>query len=339
MKDINSLDLELQQLTLARKVSPARKLVADLEKAVETLKNENPLIRLYDDAERPGGLVLLNQDIPVVVVPDLHARREFLYRVLNWKTPDGKTVLRGLFESTVQLLCLGDGFHSEKRGYYRWVRSFEEFQGKYKRHKNMDQEMNESFGLMEMIMILKSSFPGGFHFLKGNHENIRNEEGRGNHPFGKFVYEGEMVRQWVLRFQGEEFMNAYAEFEYLFPYMAVGWNFIASHAEPLEYYSPDEIINIEWFDHIKFGLTWTRNDQSEPGTVERFLKIYGEEFDRPLNCYLGGHRTISEKFRLRADGNFIQIHNPDKMQVYYSERNRQADPERDVINIEEEGVL
>ena len=148
MIDISDLSSELQNISQSRKISPAKKLVCHLEEAVEVLKNENPLIRLSDDADNPGGLVLLNQEVPVVVVPDLHARREFLYKVLNWKTPDNKTVLQGLAESSVQLLCLGDGFHSEKRGYYRWISSFEEFQGKYKRHRNMDQEMNESYGLM-----------------------------------------------------------------------------------------------------------------------------------------------------------------------------------------------
>ena len=330
---------ELNQLKSTKKISSLKRLKKHLDETVHVLVNENPLIRPYDEQGFPGGLVLLKPDLPVVVVPDLHARREFLYRVVTWPTPDGRMLLDRLAEHSIQLLCLGDGFHSEKRGYTRWIESFAEFQDNYRRHKHMDREMCESFGLMEMVMILKHSFPNNFHFLKGNHENIRNEEGGGNHPFGKFVYEGEMVKQWVLRFLGESFMDDYAEFEYLLPYMAVGKNFMASHAEPLEYYDPEDIINIQDDDGIKHGLTWTQNDRSIPGTVQLFLEHYSRRFERPLDYYLGGHRTIAGKYNLRAEGYFIQIHNPDKMQIFYSDPDKKPEPDRDIIDIEEEGVL
>jgi len=114
---------------------------------------------------------------------------------------------------------------------------------------------------------------------------------------------------------------------------------MTSHAEPLEYYNPEKIINIDRYDEIKLGLTWTLNDQSVPGTVERFLDSYGKEFNRPLDCFLGGHRTISGRYSLRADGAFVQIHNPDKMQIYYSHPKRKADPDLDIIDIEESSIL
>ena len=336
MSELEKIKEEMKQIQLSRKIDSLKKLSSQLDGVVNTLVNENPLIRIPDENGLPGGLLLLNPEIPVVVVPDLHARREFLYRVLTWITPLGMTVLDGLNSHSVQLLCLGDGFHSEKRGYFRWINSYEEFQTGFRRHKNMDQEMCESLGLMEMVMILKQRFPNQFHFLKGNHENIRNEEGRGNHSFGKFVYEGEMVKRWVLKFLGEDFLNDYAEFEYLLPYMAVGQNFMASHAEPLEYYTPEDVINIHDDDGIKDGLTWTQNDKSLPGTVEKFLRYYREEFDRSLQKYLGGHRTISGKYKLRADDLFIQIHNPDKMQIFYSDPFQDPDPEKYIFDIEQE---
>ncbi|OQY35031.1 MAG: hypothetical protein B6241_02605 [Spirochaetaceae bacterium 4572_59] len=338
MTNIKSLKEELDILSLNRKISPVKKLKHNMDLAVKVLRNENPIIRPYDRNDKPGGLLVLDSEIPVVLVPDLHARRNFLREVINWLTPNGETVLERLMDHSLQLLCLGDGFHAEKREYFRWVSSFEEFQNNYKRHKNMDLEMSESFGLMEMIMILKREFADHFHFLKGNHENIRNEEGAGNHPFGKFVYEGEMVKQWVLRFQGQEFLDAYAEFEYLFPYMAVGNNFMASHAEPLEYYFSDEVINIDGDDELKLGLTWTRNDQAKTGSVQKFLKEYGKEFNRTLDYYIGGHRTISTRYNLRAQGKYVQIHNPDRMQIFYSNPEKSADPETDVIDIEKKGA-
>ncbi len=336
MRNLESIKEELNQLQTAKKVSPLKKIRKNLDGTIHILVNENPLIRFPDDNGLPGGLLLLNPEIPVVVVPDLHARREFLYKVMMWVTPDGKRVLERLIDHSIQVLCLGDGFHSEKRGYFRWVNSFEEFQTSFKRHKNMDQEMCESLGLMEMVMLLKQAFPNQFHFLKGNHENIRNEEARGNHPFGKFVYEGEMVKQWVLKFLGEEFINEYAEFEYLLPYMAIGKNIMASHAEPLDFYLPEDVINIQEDDLMKEGLTWTQNDKSIPGTVKKYLEYYSKEYDRPLYRYLGGHRTITGKYKLRADSLFIQIHNPEKMQVFYSDPSEIPDPEVHMIDVEKE---
>ena len=336
MPELEKFKDELKQLMLSKKVDSLKKIRNNLEETVHILVNENPLIRLPDNHGLPGGLVLLNPEIPVVIVPDLHARREFLYKVLMWKTPEGRSVLERLGNHSIQVLCLGDGFHAEKRGYFRWINSYEEFQTNFRRHKNMDQEMCESLGLMEMVMMLKKRFPNQFHFLKGNHENIRNEEGRGNHSFGKFVYEGEMVKQWVLKFMGEEFINEYAEFEYLLPYMAVGYNFMASHAEPLDYYPPEDVINIQDDDEMKDGLTWTQNDRSFPGTVEKYLRYYRMEFDRPLYRYLGGHRTIQGKYKLRADDLYIQIHNPDKMQIFYADPSEVPNPDEHIFDVEQE---
>ena len=41
---------------------------------------------------------------------------------------------------------------------------------------------------------------------------------------------------------------------------------------------------------------------------------------------------------MRAGGQFVQIHNPDEMQIYYSHPDGEADPEQDIINIEKKGV-
>jgi len=324
---------DLLSLAASGRVSPVRILSRILHRGINVLARENPEIRPVNRAGHPGGMLILNKEIPVIIVPDLHARRDFLMNVLNMATPSGD-ILSRLADGSLQLLCLGDGFHAERRGYKRWIRSLEEFQTGYRRHRNMDREMAESLGLMEMVLILKAEFPDTFHFLKGNHENIRNEEGNGNHPFGKFVYEGEMVRQWVLRFLGESFLEEYAAFEHMLPFMAVGPRFLASHAEPDRYYSPEEVIDIEFDDAMKLGLTWTGNDQSEPGTVQTFLMEYSRRHNRPLEYYFGGHRTISSLYKLRAEGYFIQIHNPDRKIIALNNPARALEIDRDIIDIE-----
>ena len=95
--------------------------------------------------------------------------------------------------------------------------------------------MRESLGLMEMVMECKSAFPGRFHFLKGNHENIANEEGGGNHPFVKFALEGFMVADYMrLLLRRRRSWPATTSFEKELPLLAVGSGFLASHAEPAE---------------------------------------------------------------------------------------------------------
>ena len=102
---------------------------------------------------------------------------DFLTSVLAFRPEDDRRVLDRLAEGSIQVVCVGDGFHAEGRALRRWQSALEEFKHGYRRHEAMDAEMRESLGLMEMVMELKAEFPEGFHFLKGNHENITNEQG------------------------------------------------------------------------------------------------------------------------------------------------------------------
>jgi len=305
-----------------------------LNLVLQSIQDQSSLIRPKDESGRMGGMIFMNQEIPLIIMPDLHARKDFLADLLQFPLSSGGTVWNALIQGSVQILCVGDGFHSEKRGYRRWIRCFDEYKGHYRKHKNMDNEMAESLGLMQMVMLLMTHFPENFFFLKGNHENILNEEGRGNHPFGKFVYEGEMVRSWAEKFMGEPFLYSYSDFEHSLPFMALGRHLIVSHAEPQEYYSPEEIINIEGKDRIKLGLTWTANDQAEMDSVLRILENYSAQFNRDFTHYIGGHRTIGTIYNLRAGGKFIQIHNPQKRIILHTDQIKPFDPERDICDLD-----
>jgi len=165
-----------------------------IEAATAALQNEAPDRRPATTGGRPGGLVMLEKELPVIIVPDLHARRGFFISLMESRQPGGGTVMEALDEGSLQVLCLGDGFHAEARALARWKAAYAEYKSFYREHAAMDQEMAESMGLMEMVMLAKTSFPRYFHFLKGNHENVLNEEGQGNHPFRKFVQEGDILR-------------------------------------------------------------------------------------------------------------------------------------------------
>ncbi len=301
-----------------------------IESVIEILNNENKSIRPDSDNGDPGGIIHLYHDIPTVIVPDLHARMELIEALISLKTED-KSFFQLLSDKEIQIVCVGDGFHSEMNGKERWNAAFSEFEKGYKKHKNIDGEMRDCFGLMEMIIELKTQFPENFHFLKGNHENIKNEETGGDHPFRKFVFEGEMVKVWVSKFMGEDFLDKYSEFERKLPLFAIGSNFLISHAEPLRLFNPDEIRNNSPI--AIHGLTWTANGESEDGSVFEMLQMYLPDKHITEKVYFGGHRIVSGRYNLRADGLFIQIHNPRQLQVVYVKPDSMINLDSDIIDI------
>ncbi|MEM5948057.1 metallophosphoesterase [Spirochaetia bacterium 38H-sp] len=302
-----------------------------LRKTIQTLLNMKSSVRPLAKDGLPGGLVYLSKNIPTVIVPDLHARGGFFYRVLCFEPLTGTSVLDMLFEGKINVLCVGDGFHSEARGRARWKEAFDEYATGYKKRNAMDEEMRESFSLMEMVMMCKNKFPDNFFFLKGNHENIANEEGDGNHPFRKYVFEGEMVREYVLRFYGEEFLDTFANFEHMLPILAVGNNFLTAHAEPMEPYTKDEIINYRENPHVVYGLTWTDNDMADENSVALMLRDFLPDCRNAV--FFGGHRPVPERFLLRAGGLHVQIHNPDKESVVFMQPDKGFDPDSDIIEL------
>ena len=294
------------------------------------LDNEGEQLRPRDREGRPGGLLYLEPEIPTIVVPDLHARMELVLSVLAYRHGEGELALDGLAAGRMQILCLGDGFHAEGRAAARWQAALEEFKGGYRKHSHMDAEMRESLGVMQMVMVLKRHFPNHFHFLKGNHENIANEQGEGNYPFLKFANEGLMVRIYMEHFYGEEILKVYAEFEKSFPLLAVGGNFLASHAEPAWIIPKQEVIEYRRTPQVVYGLTWTDNEEAEPGSVQQMLEHYLGAEAAATAFHFGGHRPVRGGYNLRSDGRYVQIHDPDRYVVAALPAGQQIDLDRDI---------
>ncbi|AEJ61721.1 hypothetical protein Spith_1457 [Spirochaeta thermophila DSM 6578] len=306
--------------------------LALVEESLSLLEGEPPVYRPRDVEGRSGGLVYLDPELPTVIVPDLHARYDFFHALMHARLLGAGRVGEMLEEGRIQVLCLGDGFHSERRGRERWKEAFDEYATAFRVRKAMDEEMKESFALMEMVMRCKLAAPRCFHFLKGNHENILNEEGEGNHPFRKYAFEGEMVREYVLRFYGEDFLHTYARFEKALPLLAVGGRFLASHAEPAEVYDEEVVINMRLYPEVIYGLTWTDNEAADEGSVEGMLAHYLP--DVPDAVYFGGHRPVSGAYMERAGGRYIQVHNPSRWGVAVVMPDRAFDPETDLVDIQ-----
>lgn len=301
--------------------------------ATAALTAEAPELRPPNLLGRPGGLLRLHPGLPTIIVPDLHARRDFLLALLSGKPPVGfvagqDSVFDLLAAGRLQILCLGDGFHAEARALDRWRRAFLEYSGGYREHMAMDEEMGEGLGLMTMVMLAKASFPGLFHFLKGNHENVLNETGKGNYGFYKFVQEGAMVRSYLDRFYGPGFIQSYAAFEKSLPLFAQGRRFLASHAEPARPFTEDELINAGQLPEVIEGLTWTGNGEARPDSVAAMLGRFLPDVPKPR--YLTGHRPVPGLYEEHRGGLHLQIHNPDLRVVAWVRADRDLDPELDI---------
>ena len=315
--------------------APEREVLRDfVARAIETLDAESPDFRPRDGQSRPGGLVRLPRALPAVIVPDIHARPRFVKAAMDMALsgPAGcVTALEALSAGELCVVFLGDAFHSERRGVERWVDAYREYLEGTVASGAMEAEMRESLAAMTMALELKIAFPDRVHFLKGNHENVLNEEGRGNHPFGKFVEEGLLTHAWFQDRYGDETLGRYAALERSLPVCLTGDRFMASHAEPARPYSVSEVIEARSSSEVVEGLTWTGNDESRAGSVESMLRTFlpGVAGAR----YFAGHRPVVGGFALRAGGLFVQLHDPDAFRVVFAAADRDFDAARDIRSL------
>lgn len=323
---------------------PSKKdLKESLQAVNKILEEENNLFpinyRPLNSKNHIGGLLDFSDNLTTIIVPDLHARVDFIPALLNYQIEipleNKKTklsVYEALQQGLVRIICLGDGLHAERRAKNRWILAYDDFYYlENEKSEAMEEEMAEGLTTMLMIMECKKAFPFHFHFLKGNHENITNSSDHGNMPFSKFAYEGQMCYQFMKAYYGLPLVASYSRFEKLLPVFVRGKNFLASHAEPIREFSLKEIRDAAIKPEVIYGLTWTKNNESAEGSVEKML----EKFLQEKNCfYFGGHRpVIGVKYNLRANGKFIQIHNPEEMNVAIIQPNKIFNPNEDIKSI------
>ncbi|MCP4129984.1 MAG: hypothetical protein GY754_03100 [bacterium] len=328
IKDLNAI--------YAMKKPPGIDVMMPLvEETVSVLSREDRRVRPPDSMGLPGGLLYLDDHKNTIIVPDIHARLNLLLSLVCHNMGNRVSVLERLYQGDLQIVCVGDGMHAESRAYKRWLAARGEFEKGFKRHGHMDEEMYESLGAMAIVFILKCSFPDSFHYLKGNHDNIANESGNGNHPFIKFAYEGPMVTEYLQSFYGMELMECYAEFERNLPLLAVGKNFMISHSEPVTFFSQEAVVNYREYPEVVEGLTWTDDDVAEQGSVETMLYEYIESEYHNSCYYFGGHRPVKGLYNTRSHGRYIQIHNPNKLVIAKIDPEKPIQLDEDIIEIDD----
>ena len=115
--------------------------VADF--AASVLENEICSYRPAADFNRLGGLLDFSgaecEKLPLIIVPDLHARSYFLRNILNFVLPESFacsetngvrkriSIFQALEEDKARIVFVGDLLHSELRGRLRWMEALEDF--------------------------------------------------------------------------------------------------------------------------------------------------------------------------------------------------------------------
>ena len=316
---------------------PSEEELTDLlDTTISTLEAEERTYRPLADDGNVGGLLDFQQDsLPLVIVPDLHARQDFLPSLLSYRFEGLPPLLSALNQNLVRVICVGDAVHTEipELVYERWRQSYRNWMNGNIDCPSMRQEMKECFATIMTVMALKNAFPANFHFLKGNHENILNKNGGGDYSFRKYVQEGEMVRDFVRAVYSDMVLHLLSCYEGLLPIVAIFRNMGVSHAEPGRAHTREQIINYHADDDVILDFTWTANDAAEEGSVAQQFSLLGGSPEKERVLWCGGHRPIEGKYFLRQDGAYLQLHNPFEMNVAFINPQKDFDPQTDIISI------
>jgi hypothetical protein len=317
-------------------------LFSIVDNVTSVLENEKKDWRPLSSDGVPGSLISFSNNLPLIVVPDLHARTNFIKHILDYKIcPNDDfinidreiTVLNALENKMLNIVLVGDIIHTERRTIQRWQKARTEINNNDFYGQAMTGEMIDSLTTLLSVMMLKIMFSDNFHILKGNHENILNKTSNGDYSFRKCADEGNMVNRFMRERYGDDILYLISCFEKNLPLMFVSGRTVISHAEPKDFFTREQIINARLDGKVIEGLTWTNNGEAFDGTALYIIKEMISCYDENDCVYLAGHRPVTEIFNILQNGSFVQIHNPSRENVAFVYNDRKFNPEIDIKSV------
>ena len=314
-----------------------------LATATEVLDNEITSYRQKNEQENAGSVLDFTQDkdLPLIIIPDIHARTDFIKNILNYtitpelnfiKTAKQISVYQALKKNKIRIICVGDALHTEINTIERWKNIQIEFSKNIFTGPAATLEARDCFNTLFALLLLKISFPNNFHFLKGNHENIYNTTGDGDYSFRKIADEGNTLKRFIQNYYGEDILYLISYYEKSLPLISITKQCVISHAEPRTSYTKNELINAKQNPQIIEDLTWTNNDEAEENSVKKIIKNLLGTNSKAI--YFAGHRPVIENFKKLHNGLFFQIHNPHKQNIVLIYKDKDFNPETDIIGVE-----
>lgn len=246
---------------------------------------------------------------PTLILADIHARHSFLLSALELDFC-GRTVQDLLHTKEINLVCLGDGVHSEAQNSSRWGEIQRNYLDGKKDSKALRGELFDSLNTMKIVSVLKKNYPNNFHFLRGNHDDVMGVYGK----FCRVVLESVLFREGLIHSLGHEPLEAFRDFENSLPLVVRGENFVASHTCSLNKISLADAER-KGFKVYK-ELSWTDNryfNDNEESVIEKFSNNFMELKGDDNGVWFIGHRPVNEGlFRSQFNGRLVQINNPNK---------------------------
>lgn len=239
---------------------PAQQLI---EKAIEIIANDT--YALKNSKNRAGGIVQLPEKLTPVIVGDLHAQVDNLLKILT-----ENYLLECLYANTACLIILGDAVHSEVA--------------------NEMEDMESSIIMMDLILKLKTMFPGNIFYLRGNHDSFTPDLSKNGIP------QGLIMEQQLRELRGEEYVSAMNRLYETLPYLAKSSFFYACHAAPpMMKATYQDLIDIHDRSDLINDITTKRVQRQHylqgynKKDVKRFRKIFNLSKGTP---FIVGHTPL-----------------------------------------------
>ena len=253
----------------------------DLLRKVNDLANRAPY-QPVDAQGLPGGLLELPYHLTPVLVGDLHGQFENLLTILSQNR-----FLEMIERGKAYLLLLGDLVHSEEN--------------------NLLANMDGSMVMMDLYFRLKSLFPLGVFFIRGNHDSFAEEVSKQGIPQGLLWAKALRERRGLAYLEGmEQFYNT-------LPYMAVSGDYIACHGgPPRTKVSRDLLINMKGDPSLVREVI--SNRFRHPGNMQGYTNRHIEDLRLvlgltiPNTAVIVGHTPVNYQDTLWANAGGIKGH-------------------------------
>lgn len=241
------------------------------EAAMHLISQVNALLeqeshRAADSNGKPGGVVRLDDDIPAIILGDLHAKPDNLLTVLSQNG-----YLDSLENRQAYLIIIGDAVHPEG--------------------DEPLEKMYKSMLMMDLILQLKLSFPEQVFYLQGNHDSFSEEISKGGIPQG-LLWEKKLIRA-----RGKAYRDAMQTFYDRLPLLAYSRHFITCHAAaPTSSVTERQLIDIRQDPKLLGQIINNRLQRPNrpggysKGDIKRLRKTLGVTPDTP---FIVGHTPLS----------------------------------------------
>jgi len=172
--------------------------------------------------------------------------------------------------------------------------------------------------MLDLIFKLKVRFPSRVFCLRGNHESLDEDVGKGGVP------QGLILREKAQALRGEKYVERLAEYFELLPYVVKADDFIAVHAGPTRSsVTLRELVDVRDHPQLAWQLTWNRLQRpTRPaGYTKKDVKVFRERLGAEKGTALiVSHTPLSYEGTVWTDAGEIKNHHI----VYSANRDRLA---------------